>query len=140
MLGSTVEYELAKILNNTLYGDDKYAAENVEVTWDNYLGTQEYEEGELIEDGDNIHGKYYMAPLYADVIDYLFSKHIVVEFIPAFTYALYDHVAYYYKVYKINDENARLVTIFEENQEMASLKLAIKIIVKRLIDENYISF
>lgn len=76
MLGSTVEYELAKILNNTLYGDDKYAAENVEVTWDNYLGTQEYEEGELIEDGDNIHGKYYMA-LYMQMLLTIYSANIL---------------------------------------------------------------
>ena len=140
MLGSIVEYELAKLLNNTLYGDDKYAAENVEVTWDNYLGTQVYEEGELIEKGDNIHGKYYMAPLYADVIDWLFNQHIVVEFIPAFTYALASRVAYYYKVYRINDETAKLDLLFEEDMEMSSLKLAVKDIVKKLLEENYISF
>ena len=104
MLSNCVDFELAKLLNNTLYGEEKYAAYDLKVTWDNFLTVGNYKKGELIVDGDNIHGDYYMAPIYADVIDWLLSKHIVIEFIPAFTYALADRVAYYYKVYKINDE------------------------------------
>ncbi len=71
-LCSRIDFDLAKILNNRVYADchdDKYAAEDVKVTWDNYLGVKKYKRGEYIEDGDYMHGKYYYAPTYAEVID-----------------------------------------------------------------------
>ena len=41
-----IDFNLAKLLNNRIYADiydDKYAAEEVTVTWDNYLGTKKLE-------------------------------------------------------------------------------------------------
>ena len=72
-----INFDLAKILNNRVYADiydDKYAAEDVETTFDNYLGVRKYKEGEYIGEGEYIHGKYYYAPTYAEVIDWLFNK------------------------------------------------------------------
>ena len=81
MYTDVVNYNIAKLLDNKLYGDDKYAAEDLEVTWDSCLTVAEYKEGELIEEGDNVHGKYYLAPIYADVIDWLFNeKNVVILF------------------------------------------------------------
>ena len=135
-----VSYEIAKALNNTLYADDKYAGEgNVTVTWDNYLGTKEYKEGELIDDGDNFHGKYYYAPHYSEVIDYLRDKYdIVVELIPVFTYALQGNISYYYKVYKINRQEAKLTLLFSDELFHSSFNLAMKLIIKNLIEQNLI--
>ena len=42
MYTDVVNYNIAKLLGNKLYGDDKYAAEDLEVTWDNYLTVAEY--------------------------------------------------------------------------------------------------
>ena len=137
-LNSNVNLNIAKILNNTVYGDifsDKYAAEDVEVTWDNYLGTKKYKEGELIVDGDYIHGKYYYAPTYAEVIDWLFyNKNVVIKFEPVFTCALKDNVAYYITVYKVNKENHSLDIIFGDKEFMYSLELAVETILKKVIE------
>ena len=140
-LCSRIDFDLAEVLNNRVYADcydDNYAAEDVEVTWDNYLGVQKYKRGEYIEDGDYIHGQSFFAPTYAEVIDWLFNRGITIEFIPGFTFALNEHVAYYYKVYKIKDELGKLDCLFEENMMMSSFELAMRDIVKKLINEKYI--
>ena len=69
-LTELIEYDLAKLLDNKIWSNEKYAAEDLEVTWDNYLTTKKYKEGELItvEYGDDIHGKVYYAP-YPTVIN-----------------------------------------------------------------------
>ena len=107
MFNNVVSFNIAKLLNNRVYGDNKYATENLKVTWDNYLGTQEYKEGELIDDGDNIHGKYVMAPSIADVIDWLFEeKQIVFRFEPVYTFSTKEHIAYYFKAYINRDKES----------------------------------
>lgn len=133
-----VSYEIAKALNNTLYADDKYAGEgNVTVTWDNYLGTKEFKEGELIDDGDNFHGKYYYAPTYAEVIDWFSSsKHIIIELNPVFTYSTRNHVAYFYKVYKINEEESRLTLLFEESSWFCTFEFALNEMIIKLKNDN----
>ena len=37
MYTDVVNYNIAKLLGNKLYGDDKYAAEDLEVTWGDFL-------------------------------------------------------------------------------------------------------
>lgn len=135
-----IDFNLAKLLNNRIYADiydDKYAAEEVTVTWDNYLGTKKYKEGEYIEDGEYVHGKYYYAPTYAEVIDWLFDKGIVIEFNPAFTFALNEHIAYYYSVYLKKEDG--LFMLFTTKLEMSSFKLAMKDIIEKLINDKYIN-
>lgn len=135
-----VPYEVARALNNCFYADDKYAGEgNVTVTWDNYLGTKEFKEGKLIDDGDNFHGKYYYAPHYSELIDYLRDKcDIVIELIPVFTYALITNVGYYYKVFKIDKDEGKLTLLFEDNEWFSSFGLAMKTIIKDLIENKII--
>lgn len=133
-----VSYEIAKALDNCFYADDKYAGEgNVIVTWDNYLTEAEFKEGELINDGDNFHGKYYYAPYYSEVIDYLRDKYdIVIELIPVFTYALITNVGYYYKVFKIDKDEGKLTLLFEDNEWFSSFELAMNTIIKDLIEQK----
>ena len=140
-LCDTIDFKLAKLLNNRVYADftdNKYAAGDVEVTWDNYLGSGKYKEGDLINDGDTVHGKYYFAPSYAEVIDWLFEKGIVIELNPCFTFALNSNVAYFYKVYKINVDNASLELLFDDQEWFSSLELAMYNIVKKIIEDKYI--
>mgnify|MGYP007101857440 CR=1 FL=1 len=140
-LCDTIDYKLAKILNNRVFADtygSKYAAEYVEVTYDNYLGVGKYKEGDFIEDGDYVHGKYYYAPTYAEVIDWLVNNEIYIEFMPAFTYSLNEHIAYYFFVYKKNEDEGKLNVIFEQLKEMSSFGLAMKDIVEKLINDKYI--
>lgn len=135
-----IDFNLAKLLNNRIYADiydDKYAAEEVTVTWDNYLGTKNYKEGEYIGDGEYVHGRYYYAPTYAEVIDWLFDKGIVIEFNPAFTFALNEHIAYYYSVYLKKEDG--LFILFTTKLEMSSFKLAMKDIIEKLINDKYIN-
>lgn len=135
-----VSYRTAKLLKSKCYSESYYAGGDVTVTWDNYLGTEQYKEGELITDGDNWQGLVYGAPYYCDVIDWLRDNFkIVIELIPAFTFALNSNVAYYYKVYRIDKDNAKLSLLFEENMEMSSFKLAIDDIIEKLISENFIN-
>ena len=76
---------------------------------------------------------------YAEVLDWLqLYYNIIISFEPAFTFATNDHVAYFYKVYKVNNKEAKLDLLFEEKEWMSSFKLAIKDIVKKLIEEKYI--
>lgn len=134
-----IDFNLAKLLNNRIYADiydDKYAAEDVTVTFDNYLGTEHYKEGEFIEDGEYVHGRYYYAPTYAEVIDWLFDKGIVIEFNPAFTFALNEHIAYYYSVYLKKEDG--LFILFTTKLEMSSFKLAMKDIIEKLEEKKLI--
>lgn len=136
-----INFDLAKLLDNRIYADiydDKYAAEDVEVTWDNYLGVGKYKEGDFIDDGDDVHGKYYYAPTYAEVIDWLFNRKIVIEFKPCFTFALKDNIAYYYDVFRVSKENGGMELLFKSDYEMSSFELAMKDIVEKLINEKYI--
>lgn len=138
MYTDIVDFELAKILDNRIVPveiDNKYAAEDLECTMDNYLGTRKYKEGELIDySEDYIHGKYYYAPTYAEVIDWLFCFHcVVIELIPACTFALEEFVAYYFNVYRVNKDTGKLEKIFSQDNEMSSFELAIKDITKEII-------
>lgn len=139
-LCSKIDFNTAKLLNNRVYADfydDKYAAGDVECTFNDYLGTRNYKEGEYIEEGEYIHGEFYYAPTYAEVIDWLYNKGIIIEFEPCFVFALREHIAYYFHVY-IKDDNG-LTLIFSQKNEMSSFELAMKDIVKKLIDEKYIN-
>lgn len=134
-----VDYDLAKLLNNYVWGEDKYAAEDLEVTWDNYLGVGKVEEGHLLPNDANYNGKTYYAPLYAEVIATLErNQGIYIDFIPCFTFSTDDHIAYYYKVYKKNDDEGRLDLLIEEKEWMSSFTLAVKTIVSELINRNFI--
>lgn len=140
-LCSKIDFDTAKLLNNRVYADfydDKYAAGDVECTFNDYLGTRNYKEGEYIEEGEYIHGEFYYAPTYAEVLDWLFNKRIVIEFSPGFTFALKDNVAYYYYVFQISKENGGFLLLFKSNYEMSSFELAMKDIVEKLINEKYI--
>lgn len=139
-LTDRIDFELAKILKNRIYAglhEDRYAAEEVEATWDNYLGVEKFAEGEYIEGGpDNIHGRTYFAPTYAEVLDWLFDKGIVIHFYPGYTFALNERIAYYYKVFDI--QKGYMVLLFEELFEMSSFRLAMKEIITKLIEMKLI--
>lgn len=138
MYTDIVSYKIAKMLHNELipYEGYKYAAGHVTVTWDNYLGCKEYEKGELITDSDYVHGDYYYAPTYADVLDYLFEDKIIIKLDPCFTYALNNNVAFYWQVLKVDKDNGKLEVLFEDNQEMYSFELAMETIIKKLFMED----
>lgn len=139
LLTEFVDYDLAKLLNNYVWGEDKYAAEDLEVTWDNYLGVGKVEEGHLLPNDANYHGKTYYAPLYAEVIATLeINQGIYIDFIPCFTFSTNDHIAYYYKVYRKNDDEGRLDLLIDEHEWMASFGLAVKTIVSELLNRNFI--
>lgn len=139
-LTELVDYDLAKLLDNKIWSDEKYAAEDLEVTWDNYLTVGKYKEGELITDGDNVHGKVYFAPTYAEIISYLDEHYgIVIDFQPVFTFSTNDHIAYFYKVYRKNDNEGRLDLLLEDKEWMSSFKLAMKTIISELLERNFIN-
>ena len=76
---------------------------------------------------------------YSEVLDWLHLFHnIIISFEPAFTFSTKDHVAYFYKVYKINDNEGKLDLLFEDTSWMSSFKFAIDNIVKKIIEEKYI--
>ena len=91
-LTELIEYDLAKLLNNKIWSDKKYAyaAEDLEVTWGDFLTTKKYKEGELItvEYGDDVHGKVYYTLTYAELIKFLDKCYgIVIDFQPAYTFS-----------------------------------------------------
>lgn len=142
-LSETIDFVLAKLLNNRIYADmrdDRYAAEDVTVTWDNYSGSKKYKEGEYIDSGDYIHGKNYFAPTYAEVIDWLFDKGIIIEFTPCVSQALEGNIAYYYQVWKMTDdkEAAKVILKTEDITTICSFKNAMKEIVTKLIEMKVI--
>ena len=146
-LTELIEYDLAKLLNNKIWSDKKYAyaAEDLEVTWGDYrdyLTTKKYKEGELItvEYGDDVRGKVYYALTYAELIKLLDKCYgIVIDFQPAFTFSTKDHIAYFYKVYRKNDKEGRLDLLLEEKEWMSSFKFAMKEIVSELLKRNFIN-
>ena len=138
-----ITYKLAKLLDNHLFSelsDYKYSAQNnLIVTWDNYLGTKTFNEGELIEDGDYIHGKYYYAPLYCEVLDWLENNYnIVIELSPVYTFSTINKLAYFYKVYLKDDETSSLKLLFEDNKWFSSFTFLFETVIKELIDKEYI--
>ena len=143
-LTELIEYDLAKLLNNKIWSDKKYAyaAEDVEVTWGDFLTTKKYKEGELItvEYGDDVRGKVYYALTYAELIKFLDKCYgIVIDFQPAFTFTAKDHIGYFYEVYRKNDKERRLDLLFEEKEWMSSLKFAMEAIVSELLKRNFIN-
>ena len=142
-LTELIEYDLAKLLNNKIWSDKKYAyaAEDVEVSWGDFLTTKKYKEGELIavEYGDDVHGKVYYALTYAELIKLLDKCYgIVIDFQPAFTFSTKDHIAYFYKVYRKNDKERRLDLLFEEKEWLSSFEFAMEAIVSELLKRNFI--
>ena len=143
-LTELIEYDLAKLLDNKIWSDKKYAyaAEDLEVTWGDFLTTKKYKEGELItvEYGDDVRGKVYYALTYAELIKFLDKCYgIVIDFQPAFTFSTKDHIAYFYKVYRKNDKERRLDLLFEEKEWMSSLEFAMEAIVSELLKRNFIN-
>lgn len=143
-LTELIEYDLAKLLNNKIWSDKKYAyaAEDLEVTWGDFLTTKKYKEGELItvEYGDDVHGKVYYALTYAELIKLLDKCYgIVIDFQPAFTFSTKDHIAYFYKVYRKNDKERRLDLLFEEKEWMSSFEFSMEAIVSELLKRNFIN-
>ena len=142
-LTELIEYNLAKLLNNKIWSDKKYAyaAEDVEVSWGDFLTTKKYKEGELItvEYGDDVHGKVYYALTYAELIKFLDKCYgIVIDFQPAFTFSTKDHIAYLYEVYSKNDKESRLDLLFEEKEWLSSFEFAMEAIVSELLKRNFI--
>lgn len=142
-LTELVDYDLAKLLNNKIWNDKKYAyaAEDLEVTWGDFLTTKKYKEGELItvEHGDDVRGKVYYALTYAELIKLLDKCYgIVIDFQPAFTFSTKDHIAYFYKVYRKNDKERRLDLLFEEKEWMSSFEFAMEAIVSELLKRKFI--
>ena len=142
-LTELIEYDLAKLLNNKIWSDKKYAyaAEDVEVTWGDFLTTKKYKEGELItvEYGDDVRGKVYYALTYAELIKLLDKCYgIVIDFQPAFTFSTKDHIAYFYEVYRKNDKESRLDLLFEEKEWLSSFEFAMEAIVSELLKRNFI--
>lgn len=144
-LSNTIDFELAKLLNNRIYADmrdDRYAAEDVIVSWDNYSGSKKYKEGEFIEGcyPIYIHGKNYYAPTYAEVIDWLFDKGIIIEFTPCVSQALEGNIAYYYQVWKMTDDKgaAKVILRTEDITLIKSFQLTMKEIITKLIEMNLI--
>ena len=135
-----VSFEIAERLNNRVYAGDgfAYAAEDVECTNDHYTGSIKHKKGEFFDaEGDYVHGKYYKAPTYGEVLDYLTTRFKVhVEFTPWFTFALIGHTAYTYRVFKVNDETATMDLLFESVDELASFGLCVKEIVDKFILSN----
>ena len=143
-LTELIEYDLAKLLDNKIWSDKKYAyaAEDLEVTWGDFLTTKKYKEGELItvEYGDDVRGKVYYALTYAELIKFLDKCYgIVIDFQPAFTFSTKDHIAYFYEVYRKNDKERRLDLLFEEKRWMSSLEFAMEAIVSELLKRNFIN-
>ena len=143
-LTELIENDLAKLLNNKIWSDKKYAyaAEDLEVTWGDFLTTKKYKEGELItvEYGDDVHGKVYYALTYAELIKLLDKCYgIVIDFQPAFTFSTKDHIAYFYKVYRKNDKERRLDLLFEEKEWMSSFEFSMEAIVSELLKRNFIN-
>ena len=142
-LTKLIEYDLAKPLNNKIWSDKKYAyaAEDLEVTWGDFLTTKKYKEGELItvEYGDDVHGKVYYALTYAELIKFLDKCYsIVIDFQPTFTFSTKDHIAYFYKVYRKNDKERRLDLLFEEKEWLSSFEFAMEAIVSELLKRNFV--
>ena len=142
-LTELIEYDLAKLLNNKIWSDKKYAyaAEDVEVSWGDFLTTKKYKEGELItiEYGDDVHGKVYYTLTYAELIKFLDKCYgIVIDFQPAFTFSTKGHIAYFYKVYRKNDKERRLDLLFEEKEWLSSFEFAMEAIVSELLKRNFI--
>ena len=141
-LTELIEYDLAKLLDNKIWSNEKYAAEDLEVTWDNYLTVGKYKEGELmtVGYGDDIHGKVYYAPTYAELIKFLDEYYdIIIYFQPAFAFSIKSHIAYFYEVYRKNDKERRLDLLFEEKEWMSSFKFAMEAIVSELLKRKFIS-
>lgn len=135
-LTEIVSEDVAEILNNRIYSDAKYAAEDLVCTMDNFIGAHKYKRGELIDYlEDNIHGEYYCAPTYAEVIDYLWSKYkIVIELRPVFTMATKTHVAFFYKAYKVNEENSSLDLYLDGgNSWFASINYILEEILEKVL-------
>lgn len=136
------DYDLAKLLNNKIWSDKKYAyaAEDVEVSWGDFLTIRKYKEGEIITDGDNVRGKVYYALTYAELIKLLDKCYgIVIDFQPAFTFSTKGHIAYFYKVYRKNDKERRLDLLFEEKEWLPSFEFAMEAIISELLKRNFIN-
>ena len=135
-----VSFKLAEKLNNAVYANEgfAYAAEDLECTNDHFIGSIKHKCGEFFDaEGDYVHGKYYKAPTYAEVLDYLIIKYGVhVQFTPWFTYALIGHTAYTYRVYRVNEETAKMELLFERDDELASFGLCMEEIVDELISKK----
>lgn len=143
-LTELVDYDLAKLLNNKIWSNKKYAyaAEDLEVSWGDFLTIRKHKEGELItvEYGDDVHGKVYYALTYAELIKFLDKCYgIVIDFQPAFTFSTKGHIAYFYKVYRKNDKERRLDLLFEEKKWLSSFEFSMEAIVSELLKRNFIN-
>ena len=136
MYNDIVDFETAELLRNRVCGERKYAAEEMETTMDNFLGARKWHMGELIDaNEENFHGNTYDAPTYADVLDWLYEEYgLIVEFRPAFTFALKERVAYYYTVWEKVEVEGRIRVLFSEDMEMCSFGLVFKEILRKLSD------
>lgn len=135
-----VNFKTAEILNNTIpgEGDYVYAAEDLETTNDQSIGSEVHKAGDLFcQVCLYVHGSTYYAPTIAEVLDHIANWFgVYVEFTPWHTYALKNHVAYTYKVFVRNDETAKMDLALESDEWLASLGLCIQEIVTKLYNEE----
>lgn len=136
-----VNFKTAEILQNTIQGEGNYvyAAEDLETTNDQSIGSEAHKAGDLFcQDCLYVHGPTYDAPTIAEVLDKIASRFgIYVEFTPWHTFALRNHVAYTYKVFVRNDEAAKIDLVFESDDWLASLGLCVQEIVTKLYNGEF---
>ena len=146
-----VFYDFAKLLDGKIKSSSPYGARYAGETlafhkYDAHTHksiTVVYLEGEVLDVRDAYTAqaeakKTYLAPTYAEVIDWLYGQYIVFEFSPAFTYALKNNVAYNVSAFKVNKDEGRLDVVFENKMEMYSFELAIYEITKKLLEQGII--
>lgn len=137
-LSDKVEFELAKILDDRVepkLTGTRYAVTECAATCGD--GTELYRPKDIIPEYiECIYGDSILCPTYAEVIDWLLENGFVIEFIPSHTFALKEHVAYYFKVWEIDDETAKSNLIYSDEKEMGSLQSNVKDIVKFLIEND----
>lgn len=134
-----VPFEIAVMLYEagavkTIEDDYYYALTDLEITYDNFLGSEKIAKGDTfyMVSGENYHGKYIPAYTYAEVIDWLMEKGIFIQMEPWYTYALKERMGFVYEINMVNEEKAQIDS--EVWNDFASFGLCIEEAVKKAIE------
>lgn len=134
-----VDFDLAVLLDDRIEPKDYSRYAVTECTKIHGDIPEYFKSGNLITgDIDYIYGEDVYAPTYAEVIDWLCDNAFIVELNPVFTFSTKDHLAYYFNLYEINNDEARLDLIYNDPNWMGSFENCIKDIVKWLIQNELI--